>query len=391
MAKKLEEYYDSLLEIRTYLVKIGPRRRQGSICSKKYNEANIILQSFDTELLVIGSNLGKFSETELSLINKFTDQIKRLFEEIKFLCSSTKVIDNMESFSLKTAVALLPIMNDTENVTKQLISAIELYSSLLNDESKPILINFILKTRLSENAKLRLNQNYGTVQLLVDDMKKYLISKKSFTALQEQLMRCRQDQRDIEDYGKEIEHLFVNLTISQADGDTTKYDVLKPLNEKMAIKRFATGLQNKHISTIISAKNYDSLKDAIRDAADEQTSMSPRDSIMKLTNRQYSRNNVSYSSRGRCFQARGTYNNHRGQFWSRGGGQPARARAQPRGRYYTSYRGNRGSQGMYIHRNNAHSNRGRNYVTSISVRDTQNNSTSNNTTTEYDTNQFFRE
>lgn len=308
------------------------------------------------------------------------------------MCSSTEVSDKMESFSLKTAVALLPVMNDTENVTKQLISAIELYSSMLNDKSKPILINFILKTRLSENAKLRLNQNYPTVQLLVDDMKKYLISKKSFTALQEQLMRCKQNQRDIEDYGKEIENLFVNLTISQADSDTKKYDVLKPLNEKMAIKRFATGLQNKHISTIISARNYDSLKDAIRDAADEHTSMCPRDSIMKLTNNSLntnSRNNASHSFRGRYFQHRGTYNNQRGQFRSRGGGQTTRARAQPRRSYYSSHRGNRGSRGMYIHNDNSHSNRGRNFVRSISVPDTQNIST--NTPTKSETNQFFRE
>lgn len=172
---------------------------------KKNYEADTILQNFDIELLSIRSNLEKFSETEISLINKLTKQIERLFEDIKFLCKSTKMVSKMESFSLKTAVSLLPIMDDTENVTKQLISSIELYSSLLDNESKPILINFILKTRLSENAKLRLNQNYGTIQLLVDDMKKYLISKKSFTALQEQLMRCKQNQRDIEDYGKEIE------------------------------------------------------------------------------------------------------------------------------------------------------------------------------------------
>ena len=58
----------------------------------------------------------------------------------------------METFNLKTAVALLPVMNDKGSVTKQLISSIEMYNCMLDKNSKPLLVQFILKTRLSENA-----------------------------------------------------------------------------------------------------------------------------------------------------------------------------------------------------------------------------------------------
>lgn len=47
-------------------------------------------------------------------------------------------------------------MNDTEEVTKQLIDAIELYINMLDDVGKPLLINYFLKTRLSVSTKLRI-------------------------------------------------------------------------------------------------------------------------------------------------------------------------------------------------------------------------------------------
>uniref|UniRef100_A0A2A4J5X7 Uncharacterized protein n=2 Tax=Heliothis virescens TaxID=7102 RepID=A0A2A4J5X7_HELVI len=76
----------------------------------------------------------------------------------------------------------------------------------------------------------------------------------------------------IDEYGSELEQLFTDLTISQADGDSTKFVVLKPLNEKMAIKKFSDGLKNSRLSTIVAARNYDSLKDAIQGAKDEEVS-----------------------------------------------------------------------------------------------------------------------
>lgn len=73
-------------------------------------------------------------------------------------------------------------MNGKEKVTKHFISAIEMYSSLL--EETAALVTFLLKIRLYEGAKLRLSQSYRSVESLVSDMRKHLSVKKSFTALQ---------------------------------------------------------------------------------------------------------------------------------------------------------------------------------------------------------------
>lgn len=123
----------------------------------------------------------------------------------------------MERFDLKTASSLLPVMNDSETVTSQLIDAVELYSSMLDEVSQGFLINYILKTRLSPSAKLRLNLTYTTVDNLIADMKLHLLTKKSAASLSIQLHKTKQNDKSIEAYGKQIEELMVNLTISQAN------------------------------------------------------------------------------------------------------------------------------------------------------------------------------
>ena len=78
--------------------------------------------------------------------------------------------------------------------------------------------------------------------------------------------------KSIAEFGKELKDLFVNLTISQTNGDNNAFDTLRPTNEKFAIKRFASGLRNQKLNTIISSRNIVYLKDAIRYAQDEDTS-----------------------------------------------------------------------------------------------------------------------
>lgn len=69
-----------------------------------------------------------------------------------------------------------------------------------------------------------------------------------------------------------LENLFSNLTISQADANSQNYAVLKPSNEKLAVRRFSDGLGDSRLSTIIAARNYEYLKDVIQAAKDEEIS-----------------------------------------------------------------------------------------------------------------------
>ncbi|KAH9641638.1 hypothetical protein HF086_009984 [Spodoptera exigua] len=83
----------------------------------------------------------------------------------------------------------------------------------------------------------------------------------------------------ISKFGDNLTDLFVGLTIAQSDENPKTSKILRPINEKLAIytskpsanlKRFADGLRNRRLSTIISARDYSQLKDAVRAAEDEE-------------------------------------------------------------------------------------------------------------------------
>lgn len=92
-----------------------------------------------------------------------------------------------EQFNLKTAASLLPRMDGTEETTKNLIDGIELYDAFLDEAGKKSLTNYVLKVRLSCNAKIRLRGEYATNKALVADLKALFLTKKSAGALSARL------------------------------------------------------------------------------------------------------------------------------------------------------------------------------------------------------------
>lgn len=288
------------------------------------------------------------------LVKSYCEKIKESYKYISEFCnktytrdstsgstSSNQKVSKME-FDLKTALSLLPVMNNDVSNTKQLIDGVEYYDSILNaQQCKTNLINFVLKNRLSQVAKLKLKANYGSVGELVTDMRSILLPKKSPVALQNKLQNMCQEQKSVNEFGKEITEVFMNLTIAQADGNPENLKVLQPLNEKQAIKRFADGLRYKRLGTIIAARNFDSLKDAIQAAIDEElVSPSTSGNIMTIN-----RGNTSFrGTRGGGehprafnpqFRGRGHYSNYN---------QTGRGHPSHRGESSTFYRGRGGYQ-----------------------------------------------
>lgn len=229
-----------------------------------------------------------------------------------------------DTFCLKTATSLLPLMNGSEETTKQLIDAIDLYSSMLNAEGKKLLINYVLKTRLTQSAKIRLESTYETVTLLVDDLKKHFTSVKSAAALSSQLFNAKQGGKSIEQFGGNIETLMTELTISQANGNDQNINVLKSVNEKAAVNIFANGLRDSDLRTIVKARNYQKLTDAISGAKDEErvgpsSSSSPQMFHMRgngrFSNYKQNRGNSgqNFSQNNRSFY-NNNQNNNNGRF-----------------------------------------------------------------------------
>lgn len=181
-----------------------------------------------------------------------------------------------EKFDLRTAASLLPIMDSSEVVIRRLVEGITFYDALLGHEDKKLLTKYVLTTRLSQSAKIRLETN----ELLVRAIEENFLPKRSVSLLSVRLSNARQGTKSIDNFGKFIEELMLNLTIAQANGERETMGFLADINEKLAINSFANGLNNNNLRTILKARNYSKLSDVIRGALDEE-SLS-RDSTQQL-------------------------------------------------------------------------------------------------------------
>lgn len=216
------------------------------------NTENILKARLDS------SSITTSSSDESSLINK--DRVNIVKYEMS------------EKFNLKTAAAIIPLMDSSEDTIKAIIDAIELYDSLLDSDGKKLLTKYVLKARISESAKLRLEKSYLSNQDLINDIKSRLLTKKSAAALSLELHNMKQNRKSIDQYGKSIEDLMVNLTLAQSNGNDNAATVLAEANEKIAINAFANGLVDNDLRIIIKSRNFARLNDAIRAAQDEDNS-----------------------------------------------------------------------------------------------------------------------
>lgn len=348
---QLHKLHESLSYIKEYLGKLGPNRRQQDVGLRKFDEAKNLYCGLDNILSQLHEQIEseKISPNDITSLNKIINEIHILYNKITnfSVTSTSKNIEQvkMADFDLKTAIALLPVMTGQESITNSLINGIELYDKMISESSKHILIEFVLKTRLSQSAQLRMKSSYNTVNALLTDMKTHLLPKKSDVAIQWKLNHCKQGCRSIEAFGSELENLFVSLTIAQSNGNSSTYDILKPINEKIAIKRFADGLTDRRLSTIISARQFESLPHAIRTAIDEQSLSSAFEVMNIRRNPNRGRNYYAYNNnyfRGNNnnqTKPRGKYSNN----YSRNSGPPMNAHQgqyrppRPRGENY--YRG----------------------------------------------------
>lgn len=164
----------SLLEelrvIRVSVVKLG-KERQTVQGRNKLLLAQDVKCKFD--LLVADICEKEVAAGDLDVALKTAEGFECLFLEIQRLVKSDTV-SKMADFDLKTALSLLPVVDVDENQINQLIDWLQFYSGTLKEKDQTVLINFVVKTRLSSKAKLKIKNEYATVSDLIGDIRKYL-------------------------------------------------------------------------------------------------------------------------------------------------------------------------------------------------------------------------
>lgn len=250
MENDLELILNELIEIQTYLRKLGPSKRLKYIdkVKSKISTAKDLYKNYKSVINVFSRGKSTLYLAEY-VYTVLEERIESVYSKILSynVDSNTEIsILNMEKFDIKTATTLIPQMDNTEETTEKIIDGIDMYSEYLNDvNEKKLLISFVLKTRLTKSAKLKLKSSYDDIPSLIQDIKAYLLTKKSPNSMLCQVNNLCQNDMTISEYGNKLSELFVCLTIAQADGNSKASEILRPINEKLAIKRFSDGLRNR--------------------------------------------------------------------------------------------------------------------------------------------------
>lgn len=278
------------------------RRRDLEVVNRKFAYIDRVKQEFVAASIAFNSIPVKERSQDRASVQQYVDAINTLFDNITKTLQErlahiqnneivTQTSTNMsEKFDLRTASTMLPLMDGTEKTTNQLVDAISLYNSFLDDAGKKLLTTYVLKARLSQSAKLRLEDAYDSNEDLIADIKKHCIAPKSAAAISVKLNSARQGGRSLQEFGGYIENLFRDLTLAQAEGNSASMKVLKQSNEKLSIHAYANGLRDPELRTIVKARNVGSLAEAIRISLDEKSNAPQEHEINHFGNRgRYSR------------------------------------------------------------------------------------------------------
>lgn len=267
------------------------RRRDPEVTNRKFSELenyNAHLEQLISEYNIKLEN-KELNENTALIINDLIVQCKNQTEEIKCnLESRSRIVatvsDDVDpidfgnknqqlkmagNFDFKTAASLLHKLDGSNDSVHQLVQGIELYEPSLTAESKPLLINYVLKACLSYRDKIRMKTTYENVAELKNDLKNNFLPKQSAPAIISRLQNLKQNNISIEEYARSIETLMADLTVAQTGNEEANREIFRKQNEKLGVDVFARGIRNLELRTVIKARNYSKLSEAVNAAKDE--------------------------------------------------------------------------------------------------------------------------
>jgi len=316
-------------EISAYLVKIKKdnteRRQDKEVTRRRLQNFQALQQGHKSlvELHKVKVENNDISAESLEIIKKFNESIKQKLKEISSILNprltlasdnltvdkdiiETNISDHkvleMDKFCFKTASSLLPKLNDRTETVNSLIDGIDLYNPSLNVEGKILLINYVLKACIPYKDRIRLKSSYDNIEQLISDIKLNFLPRQSAPVLASKLQSMRQDNLSIDEYARAIEKLMADLTLAQGGSDPKIIEIFRQENEKVAIDVFTNGVRNTEIRTILKAKGFGSLSEAINVAKDEALRVKQHQpSIFQMRGH-------AHSSRGRPNFRQNSYN-----------------------------------------------------------------------------------
>lgn len=362
----LQEIYEGLAKIRTYLIKIGSARRKGECLDKKLKEANEIHDQLPKVISQINKDLDKYSADEVEefrdlkrkIIKKYLKILElgpgvnesegdvaetvtetQLSVEPKILSKMTLTLP--EFFNLADKLLPKSFAGDIAELTS-FIDSLELLKTNCGTHADSAL-NFV-KTRLTGKARLAITDDITTLDAVIQVLKAKCKGEKS-SVVEAKLLNVKQNGKDASAFTKQIDDLASSLLtayLSEGIPSGTAESFVK----NKVVKVLASNGRSDRTKLIMEAGSFDTVQDAIAKFVTVDTDSTPANVLYARRNARYFGDNNN-SRRGN-FNNRGN-NNNNNNYAYRGNSNGQR-----------QYNNNYQRQGQRNGRSNFHNNRGRN-------------------------------
>lgn len=238
-------------------------------------------------------------------------QFKDAFSKIEDIIGYSK----MASFDLLQATKIIPEFSGKQEDLQNFLNLIELYKDTLKQDHERNLINFVMRTRLSEKLQNKLAvsnipQTFANFKTIIKE--NYEI-KRNASHIHAKLNNLKQNGTNISHYIENIENLIAELNKIQIDemGEGSRPTIVR-LNENIALNTFKQGLNDKY-KTIIYAANPKTFNEARNIAlelypdTEQNRVMHFNHNYVRNTNRNGNSQRSNYNNQG---NRNTNYNNH---------------------------------------------------------------------------------
>lgn len=248
-------------------------------------------------------------------IIEITANFNRLYLELNKILEvkSIEILDTenqikMANFDLANAIKIIPEFSGKPETLSNFINLVELFHDTLSIQSQPLLISFVVKTRLAETVRNKLTTLPKTLVELKNALNNINKGKKSAANLLKQLTNCKQLNLSLQSYIENVEKLTADLNMLQISEQGADHEaIIRKLNDQIALNAFKTGINEVYKSTIIASKPK-----TLADATSVATEIEQPQSEQKVffMNKKFNKNNHSkkkkyFSSQNNDYNARG--------------------------------------------------------------------------------------
>ncbi|KAL5275510.1 hypothetical protein ACFFRR_001402 [Megaselia abdita] len=173
-------------------------------------------------------------------------------------------------FDFSTVFKIIPEFDGEFKNFTNFLNIVEYVCNTLKDDSKPKLLEFVIKTKISEKVRARLIgcATPQTFKEFKDIFSKIVKSNKTSLNIQSDLLRVKQGIRSIVDYSSQIESLVSELNNIQIAQQGIEFQsVIIKLNDEIGLNAFKVGLNDK-LKPIIYAARPATLQEAVSIASE---------------------------------------------------------------------------------------------------------------------------